>query len=80
MDADRKGRGHCDPSYSGQVEGEQLPARVAGCMVDLLGERGEAPSGEDGEVSLKHPEPEGEKARGWWPQGRGPGRPSRIWG
>lgn len=27
--------------------------------------------GEDGEVSLKHPEPEGEKTRGWWPPGTG---------
>lgn len=51
-----------------------LLARVPGCAAYLLGEVGnrgrEASSGEDEEASLKHLEPEREKARGRWPQGR----------
>lgn len=40
-------------------------------MPGEMGNRGrEASSGADEEAGLKHLEPEGEKARGGWPQGR----------
>lgn len=74
VDADRNRKVNCDPSPWGQGRERKLLARVPGRPAYLLGEMGnrrrEASLGEEEGAGLKHLEPEGQKARGWWPQGR----------